>query len=137
VVRRCTPDGSALAKNPLLHPTVVMRADCLRRHGIAYRERYRFAEDYFLWLELSQHGRLAALDDVVLRYRLTASATRVLHLKGVLAATLKVKWDAVSRLGLRPTLLDGARFAGECLLIATPTPIVLAAYRHLVLRWQR
>jgi glycosyltransferase involved in cell wall biosynthesis len=67
-VRHCAirKSLSLTAQTPLLHPTVVMRRAVLRQHGLRYQERYRYAEDYYLWLQLSRFGKLAALDDVVI-----------------------------------------------------------------------
>ena len=95
VVRRCSLNKSLLAQNPLLHPTVVFRRAVLEQHGLCYLEKYLYAEDYFLWLQLSRLGKIDALDDIVLKYRLTNNATRMSHLKGVLRATLNVKKNGI------------------------------------------
>lgn len=128
VVRRCETGKSILTQTPMLHPTAVIRRAGLREHGIRYRERYRYAEDYYLWLELSRLGRITAIDDVVLWYRVSRSATRVKHLKGVLKATLRAKKDAVFKLGIRPKPADLLRFLMECVLYVLPAPFVLWIY---------
>jgi glycosyltransferase involved in cell wall biosynthesis len=133
IVRTCEPGGSLLAKNPLLHPTVMLRREVLVIRDLRYQEKYRYAEDYFLWLQLSKAGRLAALDDVVLKYRLTQSATRMKHLKGVLLATLRVKLAGMLVLGIRPEPSDVLRFFGECVLLCLPTRVVRAIYLKRVL----
>jgi glycosyltransferase involved in cell wall biosynthesis len=51
------------------HPTAIFRRDAFLRAG-AYRDYYSPAEDYELWLRMSEIGELANLPDVLLRYRM-------------------------------------------------------------------
>ena len=53
---------------PLVHPTVMMRTDALRRVG-AYRAPAWPYEDHDLFLRLAEVGRLNNLPDVLLDYR--------------------------------------------------------------------
>jgi glycosyltransferase involved in cell wall biosynthesis len=128
IVRRSGVKRSLLARNPLLHPTVIFRRDVLVRHGLAYGERYRYAEDYYLWLQMSRLGSLDAVGDLVLKYRLTRETTRMRHLKGVLWATLKVKAAGVFQLGIRPEPADLVRFLAEGMLMFLPSSLVKALY---------
>ncbi|MGB2822166.1 MAG: glycosyltransferase, partial [Phycisphaerae bacterium] len=66
VMRRCAVGASLLRRSPMLHPTVVFRRKVVEKHAIRYQGRFRPADDYFFWLELSRFGRLDAIDDVVL-----------------------------------------------------------------------
>lgn len=62
-------DAALLAGQwPMVHPSVMMRAESLRRIG-GYRE-YRTWEDHDLFLRLAEVGELANLPAVLLRYRL-------------------------------------------------------------------
>lgn len=54
---------------PMVHPAVTIRRTALEAVG-GYRRIFRHAEDYDLWLRLSEHGRLSNLPVTVLRYRL-------------------------------------------------------------------
>ena len=54
--------------NCLAHPTVMLRRDAVLRMG-GYRAAFRHAEDYDLWLRLAERHEIAALDEVLLRYR--------------------------------------------------------------------
>jgi len=128
VIRQCKLDRSLLSANPLLHPSVVMRKKILDETGARYEEKYRYAEDYYLWLLLSRIGRIHAISDVVLYYRLSSHATRVKNLKGVIWATLIVKWDAVFKLKMKPTLFDISRFFSEMMLLFLPASIILKLY---------
>jgi len=134
VVRRCSLDKSLIAQNPILHPTVVFRRAILEQHGLSYLEKYRYAEDYFLWLQLSRLGKIDALDDIVLKYRLSNSATRMRHLKGVLFATLRVKKNGVFCLRIRPTVSDVLRFFLEGLLLFLPSFLVRYIYLRMIFR---
>ena len=134
IVRRCSLDKSLIAQNPLLHPTVVFSRAILEQHRVMYLKKYGYAEDYFLWLQLSRLGKLDAIDDIVLKYRLSNSATRMRHLKGVLLATLRVKKDGVFSLRIRPTMGDALRFFLEGLLLFLPSRLVRYLYLKMMLK---
>lgn len=52
----------------LAHPSVMMRTEAVRAVG-GYNPDYYTAEDYDLWLRLSEVGQLACLPEPLLRYR--------------------------------------------------------------------
>jgi len=58
-----------LYRNCICHPAVMARTEALRKAG-GYRKNAQFAEDYDLWLRLSESGQIANLPDVLLSYRL-------------------------------------------------------------------
>ena len=62
-------------KSRLPHPAVLAKKSLLLQHP--YNPRYKYAEDYALWLELALSGdcRFGNLPEIVLRYR--AHATQV------------------------------------------------------------
>ena len=128
VVGRSQVNRSLIYRNPMLHPTIMLRRQVLEQLQLGYLEKYRYAEDYFLWLQLSRSGKLAAQDEIILKYRLSGSATRMKHLKKVLWATLKVKTAGVFQLGIRPEFLDVIRFFSECILLLLPSFIVRSLY---------
>ncbi|MCD8566486.1 MAG: glycosyltransferase [Alphaproteobacteria bacterium] len=56
---------------PLLHPSVMMRPDILRKLGQpVYDPTLRRAQDYDLWARLTPHTRFAVLPEYLLTYRL-------------------------------------------------------------------
>lgn len=55
-------------KNPLLHPTVLLRREVFVAVG-GYRPVFK-AEDYDLWLRIAEQGQLVNLGEVVLKYRI-------------------------------------------------------------------
>jgi glycosyltransferase involved in cell wall biosynthesis len=117
VVRHGHPSGSLLRGNPLLHPTVMFRAGAVRDRGLSYREEFRYAEDYYLWLEMSRLGRLASLEDVLLEYRISASASRMEHLRDMLRATIAVKTAGMEKLGIQPGLAERLTLLAERLAV--------------------
>ena len=92
---------SALRKtNPILHPTVMMRTSAVRAVG-GYRPAFRYAEDYELWIRLTEHGRVRNLPMTLMRLRrhqrqtsqvhrleqrATAALTRLVHFGAPMAA---------------------------------------------------
>ena len=131
VIRHCNLQTSHLAGNPLLHPTVMMRRTVLIRHRLHYQEKYRYAEDYFLWLEMQQFAAIDAVDDVVLQYRVSDAASRHQHLKEMIRATLRVKRDGLLKFGIKPAPADIARMVSESALLLLPTPWVWWLYHRV------
>jgi glycosyltransferase involved in cell wall biosynthesis len=58
-------------QNCMYHPSIMLRRQVVLELG-GYREEFRNAEDYDLWLRLSQKHRLANLQLPLLRYRFSA-----------------------------------------------------------------
>lgn len=124
VMRRCAVGASLLRRSPMLHPTVVFRRKVVEEHAIRYQGRFRPADDYFFWLELSRFGRLDAIDDVVLNYRISAGAARMRHLKRMLWGTVQAKALGLLRLGIRPRCMDVVCFLAECALLLVPSCLI-------------
>lgn len=60
---------SALAyMNPLAHPSVMIRTSALKNVG-GYRPIYDGAEDYDLWLRMSEFGEISNLPETLTNYR--------------------------------------------------------------------
>jgi glycosyltransferase involved in cell wall biosynthesis len=70
--------------NCMYHPSVIMRRDAIVQMG-GYRAEFRNAEDYDLWLRVSQLGALANSPRPLLRYRFSGSGM-----------TLGRKWEQLS-----------------------------------------
>jgi hypothetical protein len=62
-------ESELLHRNCVCHPAVMVRTEALRKVG-GYRKNAQLAEDYDLWLRLSEVGQIANLPDVLLSYRL-------------------------------------------------------------------
>lgn len=57
-----------LFERNICHPTAMLRASVLRENKIRYKEKYQYAEDYVLWLDISRHSRLHNLTEPLLLY---------------------------------------------------------------------
>jgi glycosyltransferase involved in cell wall biosynthesis len=75
VIGRIAPpiDSSKLVRhlrrgNPIVHSSVMMRADAVRRSG-SYRTAFRAAEDYDLWLRMAENGGIANLPEPLVSLR--------------------------------------------------------------------
>jgi glycosyltransferase involved in cell wall biosynthesis len=51
-----------------LHPLIMMRSSAIRAIG-GYRHGFKHAEDYDMYIRISQHGYIHNLEDVLLKYR--------------------------------------------------------------------
>ena len=54
--------------NPFIHSSVMLRTEAVRRAG-GYRAAFEAAEDYDLWLRLSEHGDIVIIPEPLVRYR--------------------------------------------------------------------
>jgi hypothetical protein len=61
-------EGNLSGHTAICHPAAMMRREALLRVR-GYDDDFRFAEDLDLWLRLGEIGKLANLEDTVLRYR--------------------------------------------------------------------
>ena len=68
--------AALLFRSVIAHPTVMMRADFLRRYGLRYRDDQFWAEDWDLWQRASFCFPLVNLPEVLLTYRVMALAER-------------------------------------------------------------
>ena len=72
-------EDSGLNKEKLLlgccfaHPTVMIRRQILVDTGIVYHDDYLHAEDYKMWIDLAAHGDFYNIQEVLLKYRLSAT----------------------------------------------------------------
>lgn len=100
---------------PFWQPTVLVRRDAFILAG-GYREAFAPAEDYDLWLRITEHFQCANLPQVVLRYRMhphqVSLRKRSQQTMGVLAARAAA---AVRKQGLPDPLSQAERITPEIL----------------------
>jgi glycosyltransferase involved in cell wall biosynthesis len=109
VIIRC----ELLFQSPFVHPSVMMRLDALRRHGLCYRESHHsdgrrsgeITTDFDLWRRAADCFPMANIPEVLLRYRVHANSVTVSAAKlGDDARALRsLDIEALSRLGISPT----------------------------------
>ncbi len=61
------------------HPTAFLNRELLIRYHISYDENLPYSQDYALWVEISKHGKIRVLRDVLLRYRTYSSRVSISH----------------------------------------------------------
>jgi glycosyltransferase involved in cell wall biosynthesis len=89
VKRLVRGDGSALT-----HPTVLMRREAVLELG-GYDERFEAAEDFDLYLKLSEVGKLENMDEVLLHWRQHPASVN---------ATRSQLWTSKKRLALKEAI---------------------------------
>lgn len=55
--------------NPISHPTVLIRRECLTKAGM-YNGEFQFAEDFELWVRLAEYGEINNIAEPLLFYRI-------------------------------------------------------------------
>lgn len=91
---------SGAAGSHICHPSVALRKSVLLSIG-GYRQEYEWAEDYDLFLRLAEVGKLANLQEVLLKYRQHAASIGYAKRKQQLTVSLKVLEDVHERRQLR------------------------------------
>lgn len=79
VITGCDAVARALREKCVIrHPTVMMRREPILAIG-GYRAAYKHAEDYDLWLRVSERGKIDNLDFIGLQYRMHAGSVSERH----------------------------------------------------------
>lgn len=94
--------------NCFTHSTVMLQKDKLTAVG-GYREAYRHAEDYDLWVRLAERYELANLAEPLLYYRVYANQISVRHLEEQIVSVVGARAAARERqaTGKDPTPAQG------------------------------
>jgi GT2 family glycosyltransferase len=101
-------DGKLLqGQGGLPHPAAMIRRDLLLKVG-GYRTQFRVAQDYDLWLRLSEVGRLANLAEPLLKYRIHADSISTNRQQEQRAAVRQALEEACQRrkIPCRPLQVD-------------------------------
>ncbi len=94
-------NGCALA-----HPAVMMRREAVLSVG-GYREAFRHAEDYDLWLRLDERHELDNLPEALIKYRQHTTSVSVRHRQQQAFATFVAKACAKARRAGKPDPANG------------------------------
>jgi glycosyltransferase involved in cell wall biosynthesis len=95
-----------LQANCLMHPSVMLRRDTVLAAG-GYRPIFIAAEDYDLWLRLSERHALSNLPDLLLRYRAHAGQATSARWRLRFLEVLAAQHCARLRRAGRPDPIDG------------------------------
>lgn len=85
-----------LETNCLAHPTIMMRKSAFDAAG-RYRNTFLYAEDYDLWLRMSEHYEIANLNEPTLFYRVHDRQISIRQLKKRTLSTLAAQMSARGR----------------------------------------
>jgi hypothetical protein len=120
-----------LWRNPIIHPTVMLRLGTLRAHDLNYRLELFRADEFDLWNRLAPHGDFEAIPEVLHRYRVhPESMTRRNPADLHLAAFTRVIRENFERLELPITM----PVAEELAVISGGTQIDPITHRYVHLR---
>ncbi|PJG42966.1 glycosyl transferase family 2 [Acinetobacter tandoii] len=57
-----------------IHPSVMFRTETIRIHNLSFSENYKYAEDYYFWMDLLQYGKGFNLKEKLLYYRVVGTS---------------------------------------------------------------
>lgn len=82
------------------HPTVMMRSEIIKAHGLKYRAESEFSEDYRLWSELSEFGEFRNIQRPLLNYRVHGGQTSEMRMNAQRLAHAAIAENNLRRAGL-------------------------------------
>jgi glycosyltransferase involved in cell wall biosynthesis len=101
---------------PFWHPTVMMRKDIFEAAG-GYRKVVVHAEDYDLWLRISEVCEMANLRDVLVSYRLHSNQVTTQQCRQMVISSLMARSAAVRRREHKTDPLNSAQSIAPSLLV--------------------
>jgi glycosyltransferase involved in cell wall biosynthesis len=98
---------SLLWSASFVHPSVMIRADVIRKNQIFYDDTYTIAcEDWHMWVRLSFHGRLANLNERLVRYRIRKGSLHRSNPSLALQLNQRVRRFYLTSLGIEDYQID-------------------------------
>ncbi len=137
-VRRPKTDADQLMRelnraNPMIHSAVMLRTAMAREAG-GYRPTFTAAEDFDLWLRLSERGEVANLERELVRYRVHSGSITARKSLVQLLSTRLAQRSALLRRAGQPDPADGLKTPFD--VWADPPPAYAEAVAiHRVLAW--
>jgi hypothetical protein len=95
-----------LVNNAMCHPAVMMRREVAIVCG-GYRKAFLDADDYDLWLRISERSQLANLEQPILQYRIHSKQVSVVNSNHQMLCVLAARTAAAFRKQGRPDPLSG------------------------------
>lgn len=102
----CSPEEircSLLFNAMMGHPTVMLRRHVLMSSGLRYQERDLQAEDYGLWVALSEFTLLANIDRILLEYRQHEQQVSCRRQESQSAGAGQIRRRLLASLGIEPS----------------------------------
>jgi len=101
-------DAQLKRQNPFIHASMMFSTELMRQLG-GYRDQLEGAEDYDLWLRMSERGWLANLAAFLLRHRRHLGSTSSAHSKKQLLAARLSRMSAARRRSSMPDFVSQLR----------------------------
>jgi glycosyltransferase involved in cell wall biosynthesis len=95
-----------LQSNAMCHPAVMMRKEVAIACG-GYRKVFLDADDYDLWLRMSERIQLANLEQSILRYRVHSKQASIVNLRHQMLCVLAARTGAAFRKQGKPDPFSG------------------------------
>ena len=92
---------NSIFNTSLHHPSVIIRTEILKKYNIRYKEKYYFAEDKALWLDLSEYGELANIGEALLRYRIHYNQVSYLYKHRQKSNSVDRTFDFLTKQGIK------------------------------------
>lgn len=105
------------AKQPVAHPTVMMKRNIFTRFGL-YDSRFDNAEDHELWYRFYSHGvKFANLNDFLYKKRIHNSNISILRRKAQVSTTLKINLLALFRYNIHFNFIGYTRILEQIIYL--------------------
>lgn len=124
-------DETILLENPLAHPTVMFRQECIDEVGL-YDKRFSSSQDYDLWLRFyANEYKFTVVNEVLLKYRMHSKQEKYQHTKRTIRNVLAIKKKARKEYGLKFGIKAKLRMILERLLLLLPRSFILFLFRKI------
>lgn len=121
---------SMLRVNPVANPASMFRRSAFEDVGGRYDESVCPVEDYEFVLRMARKHKLANIDRVLTRYRISANQAKNYFLKRTIRMTLAIQKRAVSQ-GFADTWFNKGYRIGLSVLLRLPDRLILGLFKKL------
>jgi glycosyltransferase involved in cell wall biosynthesis len=121
--------------NPIAQPTAMIRKAALDAVGV-YDETFPRCEDYELWMRIAARFELANLDAFTLKYRISTTQSKQLHMRDMIKSTLAIQ----RRWLFHPSFFRPFNllyYGAEHGLLLLPEPLVLKLFKRITYQQER
>lgn len=117
--------------SPFAHPVVMFKKHIFEEIG-GYNRKYSPTEDLDLWFRMGVKYEFGSIPEALLRYRVYEKSSSNQSLKNLEKLVFKIRWNALTMYGYRPSLYDVIYNVGQLLtLYITPTKWRISIYNLL------
>jgi len=118
---------------PIVHPSCMIRKSLLPSKNKLYLNKYKVNDDYYTLFSLFKYGKFANLSEFLFNYRIHANNSSLQKIKQKFFNTVKIRIEAVSKFGYRPSFIGFLKFLLQILII-TPMPEKMVFYCFLIIK---